>query len=108
MSNSKNNNFSKALNSKVPNGDLESKWTQYKNNINLVSPSNKRKLNIIVVGTGLAGGSAAATLAEESNLSESLSDIKLAAHDEIFHHNQPILSGVDINSLYNHLLSLES
>ena len=51
---------------------------------------------------------AAATLAEEINLSESLSDIKLAAHDEIFHLNQPILSGVDIHSLYNHLLSLES
>ena len=39
---------------------------------------------------------AAATLAEEINLSESLSDIKQATHDEMFHHNQPIISGVDI------------
>ena len=64
MSNSKNNNFSKTLNSKVPDGKIEKKWTQYKNHINLVSPANKRKLDVIIVGTGLAGGSAAATLAE--------------------------------------------
>ena len=64
MSNSKNNNFSTTLNSKVPDGKIEKKWTQYKNHINLVSPANKRKLDVIIVGTGLAGGSAAATLAE--------------------------------------------
>ncbi len=52
------------LNSKVPGDTIDKKWTQYKNKINLVSPANKRKLDIIVVGTGLAGGSAAATLAE--------------------------------------------
>ena len=52
------------LNSKVPEGSIEHKWTQYKNKINLVSPANKRKLDIIVIGTGLAGGSASATLAE--------------------------------------------
>jgi succinate dehydrogenase / fumarate reductase flavoprotein subunit len=52
------------LNSKVPEGPLKDKWTNYKNKINLVNPANKRNIDIIVVGTGLAGGSAAATLAE--------------------------------------------
>lgn len=52
------------LDSKVPSGPLADKWTQHKNNINLVNPANKRNIDIIVVGTGLAGGSAAATLAE--------------------------------------------
>jgi len=53
-----------ALDSKVPEGPIQSKWTDYKNHINLVNPANKRHIDIIVVGTGLAGGSAAATLAE--------------------------------------------
>ncbi len=53
-----------ALDSKVPNGAIADKWTDYKDHINLVNPANKRNLDIIVVGTGLAGGSAAATLAE--------------------------------------------
>ena len=53
-----------ALNSKVPEGPLSEKWTNHKNNINLVNPANKRLIDVIVVGTGLAGGSAAATLAE--------------------------------------------
>ncbi len=54
-----------ALNSKIPKeGPLANKWTTYKNQINLVNPANKRLIDIIVVGTGLAGGSAAATLAE--------------------------------------------
>ena len=52
------------LDSKVPSGPLADKWTQHKNEINLVNPANKRNIDIIVVGTGLAGGSAAATLAE--------------------------------------------
>ncbi len=52
------------LNSKIPEGPLAEKWTNYKNKINLVNPANKRNIDIIVVGTGLAGGSAAATLAE--------------------------------------------
>jgi succinate dehydrogenase / fumarate reductase flavoprotein subunit len=52
------------LNSKVPEGPIRDKWTLYKDNINLVNPANKRNIDIIVVGTGLAGGSAAATLAE--------------------------------------------
>ena len=52
------------LDSKIPEGPLKDKWTNYKNNINLVNPANKRNIDIIVIGTGLAGGSAAATLAE--------------------------------------------
>lgn len=53
-----------ALDSKIPHGPISDKWTDYKDHINLVNPANKRNLDIIVVGTGLAGGSAAATLAE--------------------------------------------
>jgi succinate dehydrogenase / fumarate reductase flavoprotein subunit len=53
-----------ALDSKIPEGAIADKWTNYKDHINLVNPANKRNLDIIVVGTGLAGGSAAATLAE--------------------------------------------
>ncbi len=53
-----------ALDSKIPNGPISDKWTNYKDHINLVNPANKRNIDIIVVGTGLAGGSAAATLAE--------------------------------------------
>ncbi|MFD1315039.1 fumarate reductase/succinate dehydrogenase flavoprotein subunit [Namhaeicola litoreus] len=52
------------LDSKVPEGPIKDKWTNYKNKIDLVNPANKRNIDIIVVGTGLAGGSAAATLAE--------------------------------------------
>ncbi|WP_111706900.1 fumarate reductase/succinate dehydrogenase flavoprotein subunit [Lutibacter citreus] len=52
------------LNSKVPQGPIKDKWTTYKENVNLVNPANKRNIDIIVVGTGLAGGSAAASLAE--------------------------------------------
>ncbi|TLP77299.1 fumarate reductase/succinate dehydrogenase flavoprotein subunit [Maribacter sp. ACAM166] len=52
------------LDAKVPAGPLADKWTSHKNKINLVNPANKRNIDIIVVGTGLAGGSAAATLAE--------------------------------------------
>ena len=53
-----------ALDSKTPNGPIADRWTNYKNHINLVNPANKRNLDVIVVGTGLAGGSASATLAE--------------------------------------------
>jgi len=52
------------LNSRVPEGPIKDKWTTYKENVNLVNPANKRNIDIIVVGTGLAGGSAAASLAE--------------------------------------------
>ncbi len=53
------------LNSKVPKGSpLADTWTNYKDKINLVNPANKRNIDVIVIGTGLAGGSAAATLAE--------------------------------------------
>lgn len=52
------------LDSKIPQGPVGEKWSNYKEHAKLVNPSNKRKLEIIVVGTGLAGASAAATLAE--------------------------------------------
>jgi succinate dehydrogenase / fumarate reductase flavoprotein subunit len=52
------------LDAKIPEGPLADKWTNYKNKINLVNPANKRNIDVIVVGTGLAGASAAASLAE--------------------------------------------
>jgi succinate dehydrogenase / fumarate reductase flavoprotein subunit len=52
------------LDSKTPKGPIKDKWTKHKNDINLVNPANKRHIDIIVVGTGLAGGAAAASLAE--------------------------------------------
>ena len=52
------------LDSKIPEGPLEQKWDSFKSNIKLINPSNKRKFKILVVGTGLAGASAAASLAE--------------------------------------------
>ena len=53
------------LDSKIPPGPLDKKWTTYKNNAKIVSPANKRKFDLIIVGSGLAGASAAATLAEQ-------------------------------------------
>jgi len=53
-----------ALENKVPKGDLADKWTDYRSTCNLVAPNNKRRIDVIVVGTGLAGASAAATLGE--------------------------------------------
>ena len=52
------------LDAKIPEGELEKKWSDYKSHVNLVNPSNKRKLEVIVIGTGLAGASAAASLGE--------------------------------------------
>ena len=52
------------IDSKIPEGPIAEKWTNYKAHQKLVNPANKRKLDIIVVGTGLAGASAAATLGE--------------------------------------------
>ena len=52
------------LEAKIPAGPIKDKWTNHKNNIKLVNPSNKRLIDVIVVGTGLAGGAAAASLAE--------------------------------------------
>jgi len=56
--------MTKQLDGKVPAGSLDSKWTDYRSTMNLVAPNNKRRIDIIVVGTGLAGASAAATLGE--------------------------------------------
>lgn len=52
------------LDSKCPEGDIENSWRDYRQKIKLVNPANKRKFNVIIVGTGLAGASAAATLSE--------------------------------------------
>lgn len=57
--------MSSKLNSRIPEGPLAEKWKNHKNNMNLVAPNNRGKIDIIVVGTGLAGASAAATLAEQ-------------------------------------------
>jgi len=56
--------MSKELNSKIPTGDIEHKWSHYKSHQKLVNPANKRKLDVIVVGSGLAGAAAAASLGE--------------------------------------------
>lgn len=56
--------MNKILNANIPEGPLEKKWSNYKNSAKLVSPNNRKKLEIIIVGTGLAGSSAAASLAE--------------------------------------------
>ncbi|RMH82773.1 MAG: fumarate reductase/succinate dehydrogenase flavoprotein subunit [Calditrichaeota bacterium] len=55
---------SPVLDSKIPDGPIEKKWETHKNHLRVVSPANKRKYHIIVVGTGLAGASASASLAE--------------------------------------------
>ena len=55
---------SSKINAKIPEGTLEEKWTKYRSTVHLVNPANKRSLEIIVVGSGLAGSSAAASLAE--------------------------------------------
>ena len=52
------------LKSNVPSGPIEQKWTKHKFEMKLVTPANKRKFTVIVVGSGLAGASASATLAE--------------------------------------------
>jgi succinate dehydrogenase / fumarate reductase flavoprotein subunit len=60
----KNQLTNMALDSKIPAGNMHEKWNDYKGHVKLVNPANKRKLEIIVVGTGLAGASAAASLGE--------------------------------------------
>ena len=52
------------LNSKIPEGPLAEKWTRFKSSVKLVNPANKKKLDIIVVGTGLSGAAAASALGE--------------------------------------------
>src|ERR1700759_2231269 len=52
------------LDAKIPSGPIEKKWDSHKFNLKLVNPANKRKYTVIVVGTGLAGGAAAASLGE--------------------------------------------
>lgn len=52
------------LDSKIPEGPLETKWTKYKSTVRLVNPANKRRIEVLVIGSGLAGASAAAALSE--------------------------------------------
>ena len=53
------------INAKIPEGPLAQKWTQYKSTTNLVNPANRKKLDVIVVGTGISGAGAASTLGEQ-------------------------------------------
>ncbi|HRG44163.1 MAG TPA: NAD-binding protein, partial [Saprospiraceae bacterium] len=53
-----------SLDAKIPPGELSQKWSDYKSKVHLVNPANRRSIEVIVVGSGLAGASAAATLAE--------------------------------------------
>jgi succinate dehydrogenase / fumarate reductase flavoprotein subunit len=64
LSKKKITNKNRFMNSKIPQGEMDKKWEDYKGHVKLVNPSNKRKLEVIVVGTGLAGASAAAALGE--------------------------------------------
>ena len=56
--------MSTVLDSKIPSGPLDQKWSKHKMDSKLINPANKRKFTVIIVGSGLAGGSAAASLAE--------------------------------------------
>ncbi|MFL3026350.1 MAG: fumarate reductase/succinate dehydrogenase flavoprotein subunit [Candidatus Neomarinimicrobiota bacterium] len=58
------NNKTSKLNNNVPSGELGQKWTEYRSSLPLVSPANKQKQEVIIIGTGLAGASAAASMAE--------------------------------------------
>ena len=58
------------LDAKIPEGPIEDKWDNHKFNVKLVNPANKRKFEVIVVGTGLAGASAAASLAPAAGAQE--------------------------------------
>ena len=70
------------LNANIPEGPMAEKWTRHKFGVKLVNPSNKRKYKVLVVGTGLAGASAAATMAELGYQVESFtySDTPRRAH----------------------------
>ena len=57
--------MSAKLDSQIPSGDLEGKWEKYKFDSKLINPANRRKYRVLVVGSGLAGSAAAATLAEQ-------------------------------------------
>ncbi len=59
-----NTQYMEKLNAKIPDGPLALKWTNYKNSVKLVNPANKRKIDIIVVGTGVAGAAASSSLGE--------------------------------------------
>ncbi|HKC68341.1 MAG TPA: FAD-dependent oxidoreductase, partial [Bacteroidia bacterium] len=52
------------LDAKIPKGEIDQKWSSYRSTVHLVNPANKRSLEVIIVGSGLAGASAAASLAE--------------------------------------------
>ena len=68
-----------ALNALTPAGPIDQKWTSYKQDMKLVSPANKRKYNVLVVGSGLAGASAAASLGTPSANATDVMAVKTAA-----------------------------
>ena len=76
--------MTKIIDSKIPEGPVAEKWTNYKAHQKLVNPANKRRLDIIVVGTGLAGASAAASLGE-MGFKVSVFRILRAAHTPSLH-----------------------
>ena len=78
--------MTKIIDSKIPEGPIAEKWTNYKAHQKLVNPANKRRLDIIVVGTGLAGASAAASLGEmDSAYSTSVFKTLLVVHTLSLH-----------------------
>jgi hypothetical protein len=75
-----------SLDAKIPQGPLAEKWSKHKFDLKLVNPANKRKYDIIIVGTGLAGASAAASLAELGyNVKAYCFRIARAAHTPLLH-----------------------
>ena len=64
------------LDSKIPAGPLAEKWSKHKADIKVVSPANKRKLDIIVIGTGLGGASAAASLGDLGYAEEGIDGLR--------------------------------
>ena len=91
-----------SLNSKIPEGPISSKWTDYKFYLNLVNPANKRKHDIIIVGTGLAGGSAVATLGELGY------NVHVYSYHESARRAHSIAAQGGINAAKNYQIELET
>ena len=79
------------LDSKIPGGPVADAWNTYKSDVKLVAPGNKRKFKVIVVGTGLAGASAAATLAELGYQVDAFTFHDSPRRQQIQHLNQTVI-----------------